>query len=334
VSAIQESVDVGVPVRTAYDQWTQFEQFPRFMEGVEEVRQLDETHLHWVARIDGREVEWDAEITEREPGRRVAWRSISGARNDGVVEFEPLGEGATRVNVTIEHEGEALAAAAGTAGAIGRRVRGDLERFKEMLESRGSATGAWRGDVAGGVVVGREVVGRDPGDEDESEGLIGPEGYPASTRLPSLRTLKGMDVCTPEGDKVGTVVDVFLDSRAEHVRYLAVRTGWLLGGRHVVPVDDVTYVADLQERYVVVPYTAEHLRGAPSLGDDEEVTPERERAIYDYYERVGYWEEAREAVRARQTPPAPTQRIAEAEVADAIARGDDPTSVRVKRWGV
>jgi uncharacterized membrane protein len=148
VSAIQESVDVGVAAREAYDRWTRFEEFPRFMEGVEEVRRLDETHLHWVARIAGREVEWDAEITEREPDRRVAWRSISGARNDGAVELQPLGDEATRVSVTIEHGDEGPAAAA-ALGAAGRRVRGDLGRFRQMIESRGMATGAWRGEVAG-----------------------------------------------------------------------------------------------------------------------------------------------------------------------------------------
>jgi sporulation protein YlmC with PRC-barrel domain len=327
--AIRESVEVGVPVRTAYDQWTQFEEFPRFMEGVVDVRQIDDTHLRWVARVAGRELEWDAEIVEQEPDRRVAWRSLSGARNDGVVEFEPRGEDATLVNVTIDHEAEgAVGAVADATGAVERRVRGDLERFKQMIESRGAATGAWRGTVSEG-----QVVGRDPGDDDDAAS-VGPEGYPASTVLPSLRSLKGMAVCTPDGDKIGTVADVYLDRDAEHVRYIAVRTGWLRGGRHVVPIDDVTYVRDESERYVVVPYSAEHLRGAPSFGDEEEVTPQRERAIYDYYDRVGYWEEAREVVRARQTPPAPTPRIAEAEVADAIARGDDPATVRVKRWGV
>jgi sporulation protein YlmC with PRC-barrel domain len=168
---------------------------------------------------------------------------------------------------------------------------------------------------------------------EDLETRIGPEGYPEATRLPSLGTLRGMAVRNPEGDKVGKVSDVYLDSDAEFVRYLAVKTGWF-AGRHIVPVDDVTYVDDGDDAYVVVPYATDQLKNAPTFGDDDDITPERERAIYDYYERVGYWDEAREAVRARQTAPAPTPRIAEAEVEDAISRGQDPARVRVKRWGV
>lgn len=171
---------------------------------------------------------------------------------------------------------------------------------------------------------------------EDAETRIGPEGYSESTRLPSLGTLRGTEVRNPDGDKVGKVSDIFLDADAEYVRYLGIKTGWLKSGDHIVPVDDVTYVGDDDDgdSYVVVPYSSDQLRGAPTFSGDDEMTPEREQEIYGYYQRAGYWDEAREAVRARQTAPAPTERIAEAEVEDAVRRGRDPRSVRVKRWGV
>ena len=142
---IEETVEVNVPVRTAYDQWTQFEEFPRFMEGVREVRRIDDTHLHWVAEMAGREAEWDAEIVEREPERRIAWRSTGGLRNDGDVAFEPIGADATRVRVAIEHDPDGVAEhAAELLGLAQRRVRRDMERFKDLVESRappGSSAG-------------------------------------------------------------------------------------------------------------------------------------------------------------------------------------------------
>ena len=167
---------------------------------------------------------------------------------------------------------------------------------------------------------------------DDDEAIIGPEGYSESTRLPSLSRLRGMDARTADGEKVGKVKDVYLDSEARHVRYLAVKTGWFSGSA-VVPVHDVTFVDGDDDSYVVVPYTSEQLKGAPTFGDDDEMTAEREQEIYDHYERAGYWDDTREIVRARQNAPAPTPQIAEAEVADAVNRGDDPRRVRVKRWG-
>ena len=148
---IEESIDVQVPVRTAYNQWTQFEEFPRFMEGVREVRQQDETHLHWVAAIGGKEHEWDAEITEQRPDERVAWKSTRGKGNAGVVTFHRLSDSETRVMVQMDYEAEGLMESLGSAlGSGDRLVRGDLERFKELVESRGLESGAWRGEVAQG----------------------------------------------------------------------------------------------------------------------------------------------------------------------------------------
>jgi uncharacterized membrane protein len=148
MSTITEHVDVEVPVRTAYNQWTQFEEFPQFMEGVEEIRQIDDTHVHWRTKIAGVEREFDTEITEQHPDHRVAWRSTSGTENAGVVTFHRLDDDKTRVTVQIDVEPEGVVEKAGDAlGLAKRRVKGDLGRFKELIESRGRESGAWRGNV-------------------------------------------------------------------------------------------------------------------------------------------------------------------------------------------
>jgi uncharacterized membrane protein len=145
---VTKSIDVNVPVRTAYNQWTQFEEFPRFMEGVKEVRQLDDRRLHWHATIGGKDEQWDAEITEQHPDHRVAWTSTSGDHNAGVVTFHQLSPSETRVTVQLEYEPQGIVENLGDLmGVVDRRVQGDLERFKEFIEARGMETGAWRGDV-------------------------------------------------------------------------------------------------------------------------------------------------------------------------------------------
>ena len=144
---IEQSIDLEVPVRAAYDQWTRFEEFPRFMEGVEEIRQLDDRRLHWVAEIGGSRHEWDAEITEQHPDERVAWRNTDGKDNAGVVTFHKLTEESSRVMVQIDFVPEGVKEKVGTAlHAPDRRVQGDLERFKELVESSGGADG-WRGEI-------------------------------------------------------------------------------------------------------------------------------------------------------------------------------------------
>jgi uncharacterized membrane protein len=148
MSTIEQSIDVDVPVRTAYDQWTQFEEFPKFMEGVEEIRQVDDTHLHWRTKIAGKAKEFDAVITEQTPDQRIAWTSEDGPEHAGVVTFHRLGEGQTRVMVQMDYEPQGAAEKVGDAlGLVKRRVKGDLERFKELIEDRGTETGAWRGEV-------------------------------------------------------------------------------------------------------------------------------------------------------------------------------------------
>jgi len=149
-STVRESTVVDVPLRTAYDQWTQFEEFPSFMDSVQEVRQLDDKRLHWKADVAGKTIEWDAEITEQVPDRRIAWRSTTGTPNSGVVSFEPLGSRRTRVLLEMTTTpGGPLEVAGHALGAVRTAVRNNLRRFKETIEARGRETGAWRGTIAG-----------------------------------------------------------------------------------------------------------------------------------------------------------------------------------------
>ena len=148
MSKIEASIDVNVPVRVAYDQWTQFEEFPRFMEAVESVKQVDDTHLHWVAKLAGVRKEWDAEITQQEPDQRVAWTSTTGAENAGAVDFHRLDDHLTRITLTMDVDPEGVLENVGDAvGVPDRQVKGDLERFKKYIEQRAVPTGAWRGTV-------------------------------------------------------------------------------------------------------------------------------------------------------------------------------------------
>jgi uncharacterized membrane protein len=149
---IEKSIEVRCPVRTVYNQWTQFEEFPRFMAGVKEVRQLDDTHVHWHAEIWGKDKEWDAEITEQVPDQRISWRSTTAdAPNAGSVRFEPVSNDRTRVHLTMEYEPQGAVENVGDAlGVLSGRVQNTVEDFKKFIESRGAETGAWRGEVRGG----------------------------------------------------------------------------------------------------------------------------------------------------------------------------------------
>ncbi len=147
-TTVEQTIEVSVPIGTAYNQWTQFEEFPRFMENVEEVKQLDDRRLHWVAEFGGERHEWEAEIVEQHPEERVAWRNIDGKENAGVVTFHKVDDATTRVAVQLDFVPEGLKEKIGSAlGVPDRRVKADLERFKEFIESSGRETGAWRGDV-------------------------------------------------------------------------------------------------------------------------------------------------------------------------------------------
>jgi uncharacterized membrane protein len=151
VATITESIEVNVPVETVYNQWTQFEEFPQFMDGVESVTQVDDTHLVWVAEVGGKRRDWKAEIVEQVPDSRIAWRALDGNGPDGGVSFDSVGPDVTKITVEMTYEPEGLGQQLGSAiGIDSRQVKGDLERFKELIESRGVETGAWRGEVRAG----------------------------------------------------------------------------------------------------------------------------------------------------------------------------------------
>jgi uncharacterized membrane protein len=150
METIEKSIEVERPVNAVYNQWTQFEEFPQFMEGVKEVRQLDDRRLHWKAEIGGKTKEWDAEIFEQIPDERIAWRSMTGAKNSGMVNFCPGSRDSTRVTLKLNYEPEGIAETLGdTLGLVSTRVERDLARFKAFIESRGEPSGAWRGEIHG-----------------------------------------------------------------------------------------------------------------------------------------------------------------------------------------
>ncbi len=148
MSTIEESIEVEVPVSTAYNQWTQFESFPRFMEGVDEIRQLSDTRNHWVTEVAGVKREFDTEITEQHPDERIAWKAVDGVEHAGVVTFHRIAEGKTKVMLQMDFAPDGFVEQVGDKlGIVKSRTKGDLERFKDFIESRGTETGAWRGDV-------------------------------------------------------------------------------------------------------------------------------------------------------------------------------------------
>jgi uncharacterized membrane protein len=156
ISTIDESIEVGVPISTAYNQWTQFEEFPLFMEGIDDVRQRDDTRLHWVATIGGHTAEWDAKILEQHPDTQISWISEDGKKTRGTVSFEALGESKTRIRISMSYQAEGpLEQLGSAAGLDATRVRGDLKRFKDLIESRGTESGEWRGEIEAGKTESR-----------------------------------------------------------------------------------------------------------------------------------------------------------------------------------
>ena len=150
-TTITEEIEVDAPLSTAYNQWTQFEEFPQFMEGVETVEQLDDTRLRWVAKVAGKRAEWEAKILHQDPDQRIGWQSIDGKQTTGTVTFEPIGDERTRLRLAMTYTPEGTLERAGSAvGLDNRRVRGDLERFRELIERRGAESGAWRGEIKAG----------------------------------------------------------------------------------------------------------------------------------------------------------------------------------------
>lgn len=145
---IEKNIEVDCPVSTVYNQWTQFEEFPRFMAGVKQVRQIDDTHVHWQAEVWGKEVEWDAEITEQDPDKRISWKSTSGTLNAGTVRFEAMGADRTHVRLLMAYEpADAMENVGDALGLLDARVQTTLNDFKKFIEARGRETGGWRGQV-------------------------------------------------------------------------------------------------------------------------------------------------------------------------------------------
>lgn len=150
MARVEKSIEVEKPLRMVYDQWTQFEEFPRFMEGVESVHQLDDRRLRWRAEIGGKTLEWEADITEQIPDKRIAWTSVEGARNAGVVTFHRLSDDRSLVTLQLDYDPKgALEKVGDWLGVASSRVEGDLERFKNFIEERGRASGGWRGEIHG-----------------------------------------------------------------------------------------------------------------------------------------------------------------------------------------
>jgi uncharacterized membrane protein len=148
---VEKSVEIDCPIRTVYNQWTQFEEFPRFMSGVKEVKQLDDTHVRWHATILGKDKEWEVEITEQVPDERISWRSTSGEQNAGTVRFEPLPRNRTRVHLAVSYDPHGVVENAGDAlGLFAAHVENTMQDFKSYIEKRQVADGAWRGEIHGG----------------------------------------------------------------------------------------------------------------------------------------------------------------------------------------
>jgi uncharacterized membrane protein len=158
-TTITEEIEVDAPPSTVYNQWTQFEEFPEFMDGVETVEQLDDTRLRWVAKVAGKRAEWEAKILQQDPDRSIGWQSTDGKQTTGTVTFEPIGDKRTRIRLAMTYTPEGPLERAGSAvGLDNRRIRGDLERFKELIEGRGAESGAWRGEIKGGKKTGSGAV--------------------------------------------------------------------------------------------------------------------------------------------------------------------------------
>ena len=206
MAKIEKSIDVDVPVREAYNQWTQFETFPQFMDGVESVRQEGDTHLHWVAQVAGRRQEWDAEITEQTPDQRIAWTSTTGDRNAGAVDFHRVDDNLTRITLTMDIEPSGAVESLGTAlGIPAGQVEGDLKRFKAFLERRGEATGAWRGGVQQDDVTGSRGAGSPADTERElaGAGAMGMSGTSRDLGSDYGSPARGTDTGTVDGGLSG-----------------------------------------------------------------------------------------------------------------------------------
>lgn len=185
MSTVKESIDVDVPLHRAYNQWTQFEEFPRFMDGVEEVRQIDDDHCHWTTKVAGARREFDTEIVDQLPDERVSWRTVGGdSQQMGVVTFQQLDDARTRISLAMEFVPHGMAEKAGDMlGVLDRQVKGDLKRFKGFIEERGEESGAWRGRISP-ADAGAQPAGTDAQVKETPHSRMTGEGAPASPETP------------------------------------------------------------------------------------------------------------------------------------------------------
>jgi hypothetical protein len=210
MARVEKTIEVNVPVRTAYDQWTQFEEFPNFMEGVEQVTQLDDKRLHWRAKVAGKEEEWEAVIREQVPDQKIIWRNTTGAENAGMVTFDNLGATKTRVHLEMSYDPEGFVENMGDKlGFFSRRVEGDLKRFKEFIESRGSQTGGWRGEIKNPDVSGGHTLGDTsamPSDKGSGQhaNMEGSEPKPSGWALGDDESGAGKGMASSDAPRMGS----------------------------------------------------------------------------------------------------------------------------------
>ncbi len=294
------TIEVKAPIKAVYNQWTQFEDFPHFMEGVEEVRQEGDKHLFWKANVGGKEKSWEAEIVDQVPDQRIAWQSMSGAPNSGEVTFEELDTQRTRVTLTMDYEPEGMLEKAGDAlGIPSGRVEGDLRRFRDYIESRGTETGAWRGEIGGPAATGleREPLGETP--LRENDDLAIEEARAGTARSPADETTTEEVPLTEEQLKVGK-----RNVAAGEVRL-----------RKVVETEQVNVPVELKREDAVIERipASEVKAGAPSSFQEDEIRVplSREEAVVEKETRVTG------GVRVRKTEESEQQ-----TVSDTVRRED------------
>ncbi len=258
---VERSIEVNVPVTTAYNQWTQFEDFPHFMGGVKEVHQLDDRRLHWIAEIAGVRREWEASILEQVPDQKIAWAATSGATNAGAVRFEPAGAASTLVYLSLEYEPEGVVEQVGDKlGIVERQVQSDLERFKKLIESEGYETGSWRGSINEGAGVGT------PGTEDAalSRGDSGKAGVSGTAMAAGAAVAAaGVAAASAMGGKSGEENET---DTTTSVPVETPETTTVVWSTTDVPVTDTAVVSDAST--VDDPYTDRTGRGDASTVDD------------------------------------------------------------------
>jgi uncharacterized protein (TIGR02271 family) len=299
MGSTKHAIEVNAPLNAVYNQWTQFEEFPHFMEGVEEVRQEGDKHLFWKAKIGGKEKSWEADIIDQVPDQRIAWESVTGAPNSGEVNFEEVDAERTRVTLTMNYEPEGMLEKAGDAlGIPSGRVEGDLKRFRDYIESRGTETGGWRGEVGGSA---RTMQGAFPAE---------PSGAATPSRGASYEETTQEVPLTEEQLKVGK-----RDVAAGEIRV-----------RKVVDTEQVNVPVELRREDAVIERipAADVQVGAHSISDQEEIRVplSREEAVVEKETRVTGGVRVRKTATREQQSVSDTVRREDVEVEKDNLRGE------------